>query len=61
MLSLSITGIGLYSLNIVSSGRLKHTLWQHGYKLTRVCLHCVSKKHVTTFSTITLTIGVRLQ
>jgi len=20
-------------------GRLKHTLWQHGYKLTRVCLY----------------------
>ena len=24
-------------------------------------VHCVPKKHVTTFSTITLTIGVRLQ
>jgi len=24
-------------------------------------IHCVPKKHVTTFSTITLTIGVRLQ
>jgi len=28
---------------------------------TAAKLHCVPKKHVTTFSTITLTIGVRLQ
>jgi len=26
-----------------------------------ISLHCVPKKHVTTFSAITLTIGVRLQ
>jgi len=29
--------------------------------ISRSVIHCVPKKHVTTFSTITLTIGVRLQ
>jgi len=28
---------------------------------TTVYIHCVPKKHVTTFSTITLTISVRVQ
>jgi len=27
------------SLNHWRCGQLKHTSWQHGYKLTRVCLY----------------------
>jgi len=40
---------------------MRYTNLRSTYLLIMVMLHCVPKKHVTTFSTITLTIVVRLQ